>query len=122
VRKHGGRIASEGIRVIPLENERRSLGPFEVLRSMMRMSGIVRRERPDIVHLISLRMVVLGGIAAHLAGAPALVLAPTGLGHLWIENGLLQRLGRHLVRAVVGRWLHGRRTRYVFENPEDPLE
>jgi hypothetical protein len=45
VRSHGDRIAAEGIRVIPLENERRSLGPIEVLRSMVRMSEIVRQER-----------------------------------------------------------------------------
>jgi glycosyltransferase involved in cell wall biosynthesis len=122
VRDHGRRIASEGFRVVSLENERRSLNPAEVLRSVIRMMTIVRKERPDIVHLISLRMVVLGGIAARLAGAPALVLAPTGLGHLWIENGPIQRLGRHVVRPIVGRWLNGPHTRYLFENPDDPRE
>jgi glycosyltransferase involved in cell wall biosynthesis len=122
VRDHGDRIASEGFRVVSLENERRSLNPLEVLRSVIRMMTIVRKERPDIVHLISLRMVVLGGIAARLAGASALVLAPTGLGHLWIENGTIQRLGRHVVRPIVGRWLNGLRTRYLFENPDDPRE
>jgi glycosyltransferase involved in cell wall biosynthesis len=122
VRNHGDRIASAGIRVISLENERRSLGLSEVVRSMIRMGAIVRQERPDIVHLISLRMAVLGGIAARLAGAPALVLAPTGLGHLWIENGPIQRLGRHGVRPIVGHFLNGPHTRYLFENPDDPRE
>jgi glycosyltransferase involved in cell wall biosynthesis len=41
---------------------------------------------------------------------------------LWIENGPIQRLGRHVVRPIVGRWLNGLRTRYLFENPDDPRE
>jgi hypothetical protein len=54
---------------------------LECLRSVMRTYRIVRAERPDIVRCIALRPIVLGG----LAGAGALVLAPTGLGQLWIE-------------------------------------
>src|SRR5215831_2761099 len=46
VRNHGDRIAAAGIRVISLENERRSLDLSEVLPSMTRMGAIVRQERP----------------------------------------------------------------------------
>src|ERR1700687_5408375 len=62
VRDHAGLIAAEGCRVVALENERRSFGPFEALRSFWRMMRIAREERPDIVHCIALRMVVLGGV------------------------------------------------------------
>jgi glycosyltransferase involved in cell wall biosynthesis len=122
LRAHAAQIAAEGIRVVSLESERRSLGVVEILRSVLRMRAIVRTERPDIVHCIALRMVVLGGLAAKLAGAKAVVLAPTGLGHLWIENGPVERLARVLTRFVVGRWLRGARTRYLFENRDDPRE
>jgi hypothetical protein len=63
------------LRVIPLDIDRKSLGALECLRSVTRTYRIVRAERPDIVHCIALRPIVLGG----LAGAGALVLAPTGL-------------------------------------------
>jgi glycosyltransferase involved in cell wall biosynthesis len=122
LRHHADGLAAAGLRVVSLENERRSLAPIEIVRSLLRMVAIVRSERPDIVHLISLRMAVLGGLAARLAGAKALVIAPTGLGHLWIEDGFIQRVGRAFVRLIVGRWLNGPGTRYLFENPEDPRE
>jgi glycosyltransferase involved in cell wall biosynthesis len=121
LRDHAARIEAEGCRVVPLENERRSLGPVEIVGSVRRMVGILRAERPDIVHCIAVRMVVLGGIAARLAGARALVLAPTGLGHLWIENGLLERTARTIARVVV-RWLRGPQTHFLFENADDPGE
>jgi glycosyltransferase involved in cell wall biosynthesis len=122
VRKDAHRLEAMGCRVVPLEAERSSLGPLEILRNAARMARIVKAERPDVVHCINLRTVVLGGLAARLAGAPSLVLAPTGLGHLWIENGPAERVARPLARFLIGRVLRGPRTRYVFENSEDPHE
>ncbi len=122
VRQDADRLRAAGCRVIPLEAERASLGPIEIVRALSRMIHIVRSERPDVVHCISLRAVVLGGLAARLAGVPRVVLAPTGLGHLWMENGPAVRLARPLTRLVVGRLLRGAGTRYLFENAEDPRE
>ncbi len=122
VRDHADRITAEGCRVVPLENERRSFGPFAALAAFARMVRIVREERPDIVHCIALRMVVLGGLAARFAGVERLVLAPTGLGHLWIDDGLKERLASLFARLVVGRWLRRPGTRYLFENFDDPAE
>src|SRR5204862_4173251 len=68
------------------------------------------------------RPVVLGGIAAKLARAKSLVLAPTGLGYLWMTDGARARVLRSAIRFVVGSWLRGARTRYLFENRDDPLE
>jgi glycosyltransferase involved in cell wall biosynthesis len=121
VRNHADRLKAEGLRVIPLEIERKSLGALEGLRSVMRAYRIVRAERPDIVHCIALRPIVLGGLAARLAGARALVLAPTGLGQLWIERGFPVRLVRSIIRLAVAR-LRGPRTRFLFENQDDPRE
>jgi glycosyltransferase involved in cell wall biosynthesis len=122
VRDQAERITAEGFRVVVLENERRSFGPFEAMRGFSRMARIVRRERPDIVHCIALRMVVLGGLAARVGGAKRLVLAPTGLGHVWSNDGPIERIARALARLIVGRWLNGPATRYLFENTDDPRE
>jgi hypothetical protein len=121
VRNHADRLTAEGLRVIPLESERKSLGALDGLRSIVRTYGIVRAERPDIVHCIALRPVVLGGLAARAGGAGALVLAPTGLGQLWVERGLAVGLVRSIIRLAIAR-LRGPRTRFLFENRDDPGE
>jgi len=122
VRNHAGRIEAEGFRVVPLENERRSLGLAEALRGFLRIVRIVRAERPDIVHCIALRMVAIGGLAAKAGGAKRLVLAPTGLGLLWSEDTTVNRFARVVLRFIVGRWLRGKDTHYLFENTDDPRE
>src|SRR6185436_3803760 len=120
VRSHAARIEAEGCRVVPLEGERSSVGPLAVLRAFLRIARIVRAERPEIVHCIALRMVALGGLAARFGGAKRLVLAPTGLGLLWSEDSPVNRMARAALRVVIGRWLRGGETRYLFENSDDP--
>ena len=122
VRNHAPHIEAEGFRVVPLENERRSFGLMEALRGFLRIVRIVRAERPDIVHCIALRMVAIGGLAARAGGAKRLVLAPTGLGLLWSEDTAVNRIARVLLRFIVGKWLRGRNTHYLFENTDDPRE
>jgi glycosyltransferase involved in cell wall biosynthesis len=117
-----GRLMAEGFRVVPMTLERGTLSVLRGVREFAQAFRIVRAERPSVVHCIALRPVVIGGIAARLGGAGALVLAPTGLGLLWLKGGPLGSLLRGTVRIVVGSLLRGPRTRYLFENPDDPPE
>jgi glycosyltransferase involved in cell wall biosynthesis len=122
VRDHAKQIEREGCRIVPFESEREHVGPVEIFKNVARLVRIVRAERPDVVHCIALRMVVLGGLAARLTGSKTLVLAPTGLGHLWLTDGAFERLGRYIVRFVIGRLLRRAGTHYLFENLDDPGE
>jgi glycosyltransferase involved in cell wall biosynthesis len=121
VRDAADQIKASGISVIPIEGRRGSFSPLAAFSQFIRVMSIVRTQRPDIVHCIALQPIMIGGVAARLAGAKALVVAPTGLGYLWLKPGIMGRLLRGLVRFVVGSLLHGRSTRYLFENREDPV-
>ena len=121
VRDAGERIKASGIAVIPIESRRGSLSPLVAIRDFIQLFSILRAERPDIVHCIALRSVMIGGLAARLAGTKGLILAPTGLGYLWLKPGIIGRLIRGGVRFLVGSLLYCRGTRYLFENREDPV-
>ena len=118
----GERLAAAGLRVVPVSGERGTLSLLRGVRDFMQALRVVRAERADIVHCIALRPVVIGELAARLAGAREIILAPTGLGHLWRERGFSARFVRILARIVVGSWLRGPRTHYLFENRDDPRE
>ena len=122
VRADGAQLSAAGCSVIAIESERGSASLLAGVRDFFQLRKIVRRERADVVHCIALRPVVIGGLAAKFAGTGSLVLAPTGLGHLWIERGMAVRLARKLVSRIVGAWLRGPRTHYLFENRDDPRE
>lgn len=122
VREHRDKLEAEGCRVVALEAERHSLGPMRLAGNMRDLVALMRREQPDIVHCIALRLVVLGGLAARAAGIRNVVLAPVGLGHLWIADGASARAARALVRRLVSGVLRRPGTFFVFENADDPAE
>jgi glycosyltransferase involved in cell wall biosynthesis len=122
VRADGERLKAEGFSVIAIESKRGSASPLASVRDFFQLLKIVRTESADIVHCIALRPVVIGGLAAKLAGTGTLLLAPTGLGHLWIEPGTSVQFARKLVSFIVGTLLRGPRTHYLFENRDDPHE
>ncbi|MGZ8322859.1 MAG: glycosyltransferase family 4 protein [Rhodoplanes sp.] len=122
IRQHGDAIAREGLRVLPLEAERASLNPLKLADTLRRLVRIMRKERPDVVHCIALKSLVLGGLAARLVGTKSIVLAPTGLGELWVGEGMRYRLLRMLVRALMRGLLQAPHIHYLFENSEDPAE
>jgi glycosyltransferase involved in cell wall biosynthesis len=120
--KHRRVLEAHGCRVVAVPIARREFGPFAALGALMRYRAILRAEAPQIVHCVALKSVVLGGIAARLARVPALVLAPTGLGFLWMTGGFKAWLGRAAVRTALGLLAVSRGTRFLFENRDDPRE
>lgn len=119
VDRHRAVIEQAGIRVIPVATDRRS--GFAVPQEVARLVGVLRHERPDIVHCIALRSIVAGGLAGRVSGVRRYVLAPTGLGHLWISRGRRAAFGRAIIRRAAG-WLRGPGTVFLFENADDPAE
>ena len=120
VREHRGVIEATGARVIPLEAERRSLNPMAAGDAAGRLAAILRQTKPDIVHCIALRSILVGGAACLMAGIERRVYALTGLGYLGARTDLVGRGARAAIRFLLRGPLASRGTRYLFENPDDP--
>ena len=120
VREHGTIIEAAGARLIELEEDRASLDPFAIVRTILRLRRILRRENVRVVHLIALRSIVLGGTAAALAGVRRRVLAVTGGGLLTARTDPAGRLAAAALTAFIRTVVNTRSTRYLFENSDDP--
>ena len=109
-------IRNAGIRLIPFELSRRSGNPFA---EMIALWLLYRRERPDIVHHIALKPVILGALAAWLARVTAQVNAVNGLGWLFTAPGRAERLIRPVLLWMLGRLLMQPHSLTIVQNPED---
>ena len=119
VMAHGDRIRALGIRLLPLSWRRGDLGPWASLKAIIALYRLYRRERPLIVQHVSLKTVLLGGIAAALARVPAVVSVVTGTGYLGGWQSLTARLVR-MAAGTVWRLLLLRGNRWVVvENDDD---
>lgn len=121
VADHGAVIESEGFRLLPLSWRRRDFSPFQAARDILAIAALYRREAPDIVHHLALKPVVFGGLAAWLAGTPAVLNALTGLGSAFTGTGrkLAARAAGWAARRVLGPLLRRSNSLVTVENPDD---
>lgn len=113
------RLEAYGFQVHPLQVDRSGAGPVGLLRLWVDLLHLFWRLRPDVLHLVTIKPVLLGGLAARLAPVGGVVYAISGLGHVFVAQGLWGRLRR----AAVGAWyrvvLGARNMRVIFQNPDD---
>ena len=112
----GDEIEAAGIRLVPFEMDRRSMNPLKELGSALRLVRLFRQEQPDLVHLVALKPVLMGNLAARLAGVKSRVSAVAGLGFLFTEKGRGGRL-MPLIRYFLA-WSM-RRSLVIVQNSDD---
>lgn len=94
--------------------------PLRDLISAWSLFSFFRELRPDLVHLVTIKPVLLGGIAARLARVPAVVSAMAGLGFLFVERaGLKATLLRRLTNLFFPLALGNSHQILVFQNIVD---
>jgi glycosyltransferase involved in cell wall biosynthesis len=100
--------------------QRGGTNPFADLRSVILLWALFRRVRPDLVHLVTIKPVLYGGIAARLARVPAVVSAMAGLGFVFIEQGGVKAaVLRRVIKPMFGWALGHPRQTLIFQNPDD---
>jgi glycosyltransferase involved in cell wall biosynthesis len=89
--------------------------PFVELAAFCALFRIFRRLKPAIVHLLTIKPVIYGGIGARLAGASSVVATIPGLGYAFARQGMLCALVRRLYRHALAH----RNIQVIFLNPEN---
>ena len=80
-------LESSGLVVHPLALDRSSTGLLSQLRLMRQMHKLYKDVQPDVVHLVTIKPVLLGGLVARLSGVPGVVAAISGLGFVFVARG-----------------------------------
>lgn len=111
-------IEEYGLRFIHVNFERRGLNPITELKIVLSLAKIYKQEKPDIVHHVSMKLIMNGILAAKLAGVKKIVNAVTGLGSYFISDK--KSLPVNLLFSPILNW--GRNMHaavYIFQNEDD---
>ncbi|MEP6558756.1 MAG: glycosyltransferase family 4 protein [Burkholderiales bacterium] len=112
-------LAAHGLTVHPIALRRAGIAPLAQVRSFLQMLCVLRRVRPDVLHLVTVKPVVFGGIAARLLRVPTVVAAVPGLGYVFTAQGRMAALARGLLAWLYRLALRSPRVRVLFQNPDD---
>lgn len=94
-------------------------GVRQSLTAAFEFYRLFRRLRPAVIHAVTVKPVLLAGIAARLAGASGVVHALTGLGFIFASTTLKGRILKQAVAWPLGYALNYRRARTIVQNPDD---
>jgi len=98
---------------------RGGVNPFIEAKSIYELFGLFKRVRPELVHLVTTKPVLYGGLAARLAQVPRALYAVAGLGSVFVkENGRLGLL-RRLLQAFYRQSLKHPNSSVIFQNTAD---
>lgn len=112
-------IDAEGFAPHALSWQRGSLSPTRSLAGVAELRKLLREFKPDILHNISLKPVLLGSIASLGLSSIAVVNSLTGLGTLFVSNHRKSEFTRPLVIAALKALLKRPNNRTIVQNPDD---
>lgn len=110
-------ITCAGLKYIRLPLSRGGMNPLAEARLLYSMVSLYWSVRPDLVHLVTIKPVLYGGILARLLRVPGVVAAISGMGYLFTDDH--RSLVRYMVQGLYRFALGHRNSRIIFQNNSD---
>ena len=92
-------IKKKGLFMHSLKIDRSGTNIFNLVGTFIDILNIYRKLNPDIVHLISIKPVLLGGLALHFfEGNPKIICSVSGLGYIFVSRGIYAYIRKQLTK------------------------
>jgi len=114
-------LAGSGFHLHRLNMHRHRVNPVSEVRSFQEIYRTQRKLKPDIVHLVTIKPVLYGGIAARFARVPSVVSAISGLGYAFVGANLKSRIINRLVKPLYRFALGHGAQKVIFQNDSDRM-
>jgi glycosyltransferase involved in cell wall biosynthesis len=112
-------LESYGLTVHALSLRRAGVGVLSTIKTAYDLLHIINLVKPNVIHLVSVKPVLIGGVVARLMRVPALVSAVSGLGYVFTAQGLNARLRKRLIMFPYGWALRHPNQIVIFQNKDD---
>ena len=93
-------VKQHGVRFHAWDLSPRGKSIFSELKAFYQLFRLVRVEKPDIVHLVTIKPVLYGGLICRLLKVPAVVYAISGLGAIFVAQSFIAKFLRVLITFV----------------------
>lgn len=108
------------VTIVPLSS--RGANPVRELWSLYRLVRVLRSQRPDVVHLFTLKCVLYGCLAAPFTRGTRVIGALTGMGYLFTSKRLSVRALKQVVMVALRVGLKVSNAHLIFQNEPDRRE
>jgi glycosyltransferase involved in cell wall biosynthesis len=89
------------------------------LKTLQSIRRVFTNIKPDLVHAVTIKPVLYGGIAARTTGVKRMVFAVSGLGLVFVADGMAAKVRRWLVGRMYQFAINVKNSKVIFQNPVD---
>jgi len=105
------------VKYIPMD--RGGMNFFKELKTLFYIWKFFKNEKPDIIHLVTIKPYLYGGIISRLVGIKSIVSAVTGLGSLFHHNDLKSKIIRFILTPFFKIAFNHKNQKVILQNNDD---
>ena len=117
--EHRSEFEEMGFKTHDLSLSRGGTNPFAEMRAFWEIANTISRLNPDILHLISVKPLLYGGILSQLYSVQRIVASVSGLGYIFTATSAKAKLLKHLLIKLYRVALNHNNTSVIFQNKSD---
>ncbi len=112
-------LVTKGFKTHELDIDRCKTNIFNSLRTIFQILIITSKIKPDIIHSITIKPVLFGGIVSRLFRNTKFVASISGLGYLFISKSKSNQIIRFFVKILYRFSLSQKGVKVIFQNSDD---
>lgn len=112
-------LKKKGFLVHNVNFHRSSLNVFSFFKNLLEIYFLFKRIKPNIVHLISVKPAILGGIVCRILKVPSVVFSITGLGSLYLSESFLFKFCKLAINQMYKLVFMHDNVKIIFQNKSD---
>lgn len=112
-------LEEHGIQFIEVPFLESSRGLLSEFKMIGRLRKLYKELSPDLIHHVTIRPVLYGSVAARLEKIPAVVHALSGLGYIYINNTVKNRILRRVFNRMFSFGFSHKNMRLILQNVDD---
>ena len=113
-------IHKYNFRIFSLDLKKTSTNPFNFSFSFLRVLQVIYKVKPDIIHLITVKPIIWGGLASKLFKQKALIASVTGLGQIYSSKNIISRILKKIIEILYKVSYSNKENKYfIFQNKYD---
>jgi glycosyltransferase involved in cell wall biosynthesis len=112
-------LESLGLIVHPLNLSRSGKGIKSEIKAFSEIYKILKEINPDVAHFVTIKPVLYGGIASRFLNITKKVFSISGLGFIFIKQGLKASIIRTAIKTMYRLALGGQNSHVIVQNPDD---
>jgi len=119
--KKGADEISKEFKYYDLNISRNRINIFRELGTLYLTIKLLKRLQPDLAHLVTLKSILHGGLAARITRTENIVFAATGLGIVFTSKKIYTRILSYILTFFLKLAMNVRNPVSIFQNPDDRL-